>query len=104
MLSNDIIVIEKQYKNISFTAGTIGTRGAQYANEIDTVFDTEKYELIGLFVSGVSDSNAIKPMIFTSTSSQNNKVNLYLNIYRGTASATSNQWVNATIVLHNKHS
>lgn len=70
-------------ETVTFSAGTIGTRGQQFAyyNEL-----SEK-TLIGAWVHYISDSTKFMPIIIRSDNS------LYCNVYRSTSSAVSNEKV-----------
>jgi hypothetical protein len=70
-------------ETVSFNAGTIGTRGQQFSYIDELVGKT----LIGVVVHYISDSTKFVPVILRSD------VNLYLNVYRATSSAVSNEKV-----------
>ena len=70
-------------ETVTFSAGTIGTRGQQfeYANEL-----TGK-TLIGAWVHYVSDSSKVMPVIIRYSNT------LYCNIYRATSSSVNGEKV-----------
>lgn len=70
-------------ETVTFSAGTIGTRGQQFVYSGELSGKT----LIGVWVHYVSDSTKFMPIIIRSDNS------LYCNIYRSTSSAVSNEKV-----------
>lgn len=77
----DYIVTEEYEVVTSFSAGTIGTRGAQ----VHTDCTKSGYTLIGAWVTYIANSTNYNPVVFK----QNNAQGVYCNFYRATASAVS---------------
>ena len=73
------ITYVEQSVNVSFTAGTIGTRGYQSQFTAPT-----GKKLIGAVVTYLGDSSSCAPSLVSSSGT------LYLNVYRATSSAVSN--------------
>ena len=86
----DVVHYEKNI-TASFSAGTIGTRGAQVS------FDNPapgSYYIRSIMITYVSNSNAFLPIAFYNSSDQK----FYVNFYRATSSAVSDASVTVRIV------
>lgn len=84
------IQVIEEHINISFDAGTIGTRGAQVA--LSQMAPTGK-RLISAAVVGMQNSSAMMVIPFVSSNT------LYVNAYRATNTQVSNQEVIARFVF-----
>ena len=82
------IIYEEKSVNTSFSAGTIGTRGAQLN------FDDRKsgYRIIGLMISSINDSSSFLPIVFLY------KETTYINFYRCTSNAISDIQISYTVI------
>ena len=79
--SNSVKHKEFTFSEISFEAGTIGTRGAQYHKPIDIA---GSFTIVGLSILSILDSGPIIPVPFITGS------DVYLNIYRASGAAVQN--------------
>lgn len=91
-------VYEIEFNNISFTAGSLGTRGAQYTN---TNVVPANEHIISILIDYISDSSSIIPIAFYS-GVVNNHARIFLNLYRATDGAVSNNKVVVRVVTVNK--
>ena len=82
----------------TYTAGTIGTRGAQFSIPISDIIDVASdYYIIGAWIFYISDSAKFYPLVFYSSDS------IYCNFYRATESALTNGKVSVRIVFVHKN-
>lgn len=77
------------FTNMSFSSGTIGTRGNQYTKNIKF----SGYTPIGCSIASVSSSGSYIPVCFLQ-----NSTTLYLNLYRCTTSSVSGQDVSVHVI------
>ena len=84
-----VTVVDYRF-TVSFSAGTIGTRGAQY-----TIADgiPSGKKLISAVVYGIQDSSTVIPILFGYGSA------LYLNAYRATTSAVSSNIIDVRFTM-----
>lgn len=78
------------FSSISYTAGTIGTRGYQSSSSVTL----SGYTPVSATIISISDSSSIIPITFIQTSSNL----LYLNCYRTTTSAVSSNSVTVRVL------
>lgn len=80
---HEIVTDTFTFSDVSYTAGTIGTRGAQKSVNISKT----GYRAIGATIGSISDSTAFIPAVFFN--SESNPTVLYGNFYRTATSAKS---------------
>ena len=86
-------VVEYTFSGVSFTAGTIGTRGAQSSKDISSVIN-DGYQAIATIITSVSSSATFLPVTFI----ENSQNKLYANFYRCTTSAASDLYMKVRVV------
>ena len=91
-LNSKIAYVDHEFSNIGFTAGSIGTRGAQYEWNIQEYIN-QGYLCVGGFVTFISNSADMQPVVFMTSAT------VYLNIYRATASEVSGGKIYIRILL-----
>lgn len=75
-----------RFDNISFSAGTPGTRGAQAVDK--STIPSNEY-IVAIFIAYTSNSSAVIPFAFCSGATGNYQ-NIYFNVYRATSNAVDN--------------
>lgn len=80
---------------VSWSAGTVGTRGAQVSKNVEKA----GYTPIGVCITYVSASTSFNPSVFFSS----DRKTLYFNFYRASASAVSNTGGITALVLYSKN-
>ena len=89
-MKSNVIYDDFLFSEVQCTAGTIGTRGAQY---IKNKSETAKagYKIISATIVSVDNSAEMNPVAILYNEQ------LYLNVYRATSSATSAQSISVRL-------
>lgn len=97
-LNSKIAYQDFSFRDISFAAYTIGTRGNQYSVDVSSIIKNG-YVVMNTEIIYVSESANMIPVCFYSESDIAS-AKIYLNIYRATSSAVSGQQVNVRVFFY----